>query len=33
MTILTAFSVLVAATVITTWFNDHVSKAEYIADE
>lgn len=30
---LTGVAVVVVATFVTTWFNDHVSKAEYMADD
>ena len=33
MSLLTMLSIVVAATFIATWFNDNVSKAEYISDE
>ena len=33
MSLLTSLSIIVVATVIATWFNDKVSKAEYINDE
>lgn len=33
MELLTGFAVVVLVTFVTTWFNDHVSKAEYMADE
>lgn len=33
MEFLTGMAVVVIATFVTTWFNDHVSKAEYLADE
>jgi hypothetical protein len=33
MNILAMLSIVAAATFIATWFNDNVSKADYIADE
>lgn len=33
MELLTGFAVVVLVTFVTTWFNDHVSKAEYMTDE
>jgi hypothetical protein len=33
MSLLTSLSIIIAATFITTWFNDKVSKSEYINDE
>ena len=33
MNLLAMLSVVIAATFIATWFNDNVSKAEYINDE
>lgn len=33
MSLLAMLSVVTAATFIATWFNDHVSKADYISDE
>jgi hypothetical protein len=33
MEFLAGMAVVVIATFVTTWFNDHVSKAEYLADE
>jgi len=33
MEFLTGISVIVVATILTTWFNDHVSTSEYISDE
>lgn len=33
MSLLTSLSIIVVATVIATWFNDKVSKAEYINDD
>lgn len=33
MSALTGFVVVVLATVIATWYNDHISRAEYLNDE
>jgi len=33
MSLLTSLSVIVVATFIATWFNDKVSKADYINDD
>lgn len=33
MELVTGFAVVIAATFITTWYNDFVSRAEYISDE
>ena len=33
MEFFTGFGVILVATVLTTWFNDHVSKSEYLSDE
>lgn len=33
MEFLTGIAVVVLATFVTTWFNDHVSKADYMADD
>ena len=33
MELISGFAVVVAATFLSAWFNDHVSKAEYISDE
>jgi hypothetical protein len=33
MSLLTSLSIIVVATVIATWYNDKISKADYINDE
>lgn len=33
MSLLTSISVIVVATFVATWFNDKVSKADYINDD
>ncbi len=33
MSVLTSLLVVVAATYITTWFNDKVSRSDYLADD
>lgn len=33
MSLLTSLSILIAATFIATWFNDNVSKSDYISDD
>jgi hypothetical protein len=33
MSVLTSLLVIVAATYITTWFNDKVSRSDYLADD
>lgn len=33
MSILAMLSIVTAATFLATWFNDNVSKSDYIADE
>jgi|GEM_PF-4851654 hypothetical protein len=33
MSVLTSLVVVVIATYITTWFNDKVSRADYLADD
>lgn len=33
MSLLTSLTIVIAATFITTWFNDKISKAEYLNDE
>lgn len=33
MSLLTSLSIVVLATFVATWFNDKVSKADYINDE
>lgn len=33
MSLLTSLSIVIAATFIATWYNDKVSKADYINDE
>jgi hypothetical protein len=33
MSLFTMFWIVAVATLITTWYNDNISKADYIADE
>lgn len=33
MSLLTSLSIIVVATIIATWYNDKISKSEYINDE
>jgi hypothetical protein len=33
MELISGFAVVIVATVISTWFNDHIAKGEYIADD
>lgn len=33
MELISSFAIVVAATFLSTWFNDHIAKGEYIADE
>ena len=33
MELISGFVVVIAATFLGTWFNDHIAKGEYIADD